>query len=143
MLSCIRRHFPGGVSGTVLYALGEGLQFASVVALTVSFGLGLSATIHFLNRLRLAGRAGVSPELAVERRHRAGRSALISPRCAGLRSGGNGVFDLPSLRLFAGSARLQWLRPDSRPFILRPTAMFLINLERRLRGTAGRAKPAE
>jgi hypothetical protein len=30
--------------------MGEGLQFSSVVALTVSFGLGLSATIHFLNR---------------------------------------------------------------------------------------------
>jgi len=28
-------------------------------------------------------------------------------------------------------------------FILRPTAMFLINLSQRLRGTAGPAKPAE
>jgi hypothetical protein len=28
-------------------------------------------------------------------------------------------------------------------FILRPTAMFLINLQQRLRGTVGRAKPAE
>src|SRR6476660_1745762 len=45
--------FPVVMSGTVLWAMGEGLQFASVVALTVSFGLGLSATIHFLNRLRL------------------------------------------------------------------------------------------
>ncbi len=41
--------FPVVLSGTLLWALGEGLQFASVVALTVSFGLGLSATIHFLN----------------------------------------------------------------------------------------------
>jgi uncharacterized protein len=32
--------------------MGDGLQFASVVALTVSFGLSLSATIHFLNRLK-------------------------------------------------------------------------------------------
>jgi len=47
--------------------LGQGLQFASVVALTVSFGLGLSATIHFLNRLRLERKPGVSPDLAVER----------------------------------------------------------------------------
>jgi hypothetical protein len=28
-------------------------------------------------------------------------------------------------------------------FMLRPTAMWLINLSQRLRGTAGRAKPAE
>ena len=54
MFACILPGiFPVVLSGTVLWALGEGLQFASVVALTVSFGLGLSATIHFLNRLRL------------------------------------------------------------------------------------------
>ncbi len=54
MFACILPGiFPVVLSGTVLYAMGEGLQFASVVALTVSFGLGLSATIHFLNRLRL------------------------------------------------------------------------------------------
>ncbi len=45
--------FPVVLAGTLLWMIGEGLQFASVVALTVSFGLGLSATIHFLNRLRL------------------------------------------------------------------------------------------
>src|ERR1700692_4132150 len=44
--------FPVALSGTLLWLIGEGLQFASVVALTVSFGLGLSATIHFLNRVR-------------------------------------------------------------------------------------------
>ena len=59
--------FPVVLSGTVLWVLGEGLQFASVVALTVSFGLGLSATIHFLNRLRLENKPGVSSALAVER----------------------------------------------------------------------------
>jgi hypothetical protein len=45
--------FPILAAGDILWALGDGLQFASVVALTVSFGLGLSASIHFLNRLRL------------------------------------------------------------------------------------------
>src|SRR5215813_2570924 len=61
MFACILPGiFPVVLSGTVLYALGEGLQFASVVALTVSFGLGLSATIHFLNRLRLESKPGVT-----------------------------------------------------------------------------------
>src|SRR2546430_8597711 len=68
MFSCILPGiFPVVLSGTVLWLLGEGLQFASVVALTVSFGLGLSATIHFLNRLRLGILPGGIPELAVER----------------------------------------------------------------------------
>ncbi|MGS0740153.1 hypothetical protein ACVBEG_27430 [Pseudomonas sp. GG8] len=39
--------FPVVASGALLQLMGQGLQFASVVALTVSFGLGLSATIHF------------------------------------------------------------------------------------------------
>ena len=44
MFSCILPGiFPVVLSGTVLWLIGEGLQFASVVALTVSFGLGLSA----------------------------------------------------------------------------------------------------
>ena len=49
--------FPIVAAGALLAALGEGLQFASVAALTVSFGLGLSATIHFLNRMRREGLA--------------------------------------------------------------------------------------
>src|SRR6202171_6070342 len=44
MLACIMPGiFPVVLSGTLLWLIGEGLQFASVVALTVSFGLGLSA----------------------------------------------------------------------------------------------------
>src|SRR5260370_1895500 len=92
--------FPVVLSGTVLYALGEGLQFASVVALTVSFGLGLSATIHFLNRLRLESKPGVSSALAVER-----ATVLVGPALilttVGLALGPVGaVFcHLPSLRL--------------------------------------------
>ncbi len=58
MFACILPGiFPVVMSGTVLWAMGEGLQFASVVALTVSFGLGLSATIHFLNRLQAGEQA--------------------------------------------------------------------------------------
>ena len=43
--------FPVFAAGSLLRLLGDGLQFASVIALIVSFGLGLSATIHFLNRM--------------------------------------------------------------------------------------------
>jgi uncharacterized protein len=146
MLSCILPGiFPVVLSGTVLYAMGEGLQFASVVALTVSFGLGLSATIHFLNRLRLEAEPGVSPELAVERATVLVGPALILTTVVLACGLVVTVFsDLPSLRLFgwlSAFAMVAALIADL--FILRPTAMFLINLEQRLRGTAGRAKPAE
>jgi len=146
MFSCILPGiFPVVMSGTVLWLLGEGLQFASVVALTVSFGLGLSATIHFLNRLRLESKPGVSPELAVERATVLVGPALILTTVVLACGLVVTVFsDLPSLRLFG------WLSAFSMVaalvadlFILRPTSMFLINLSQRLRGTSGAAKPVE
>jgi hypothetical protein len=144
MLACILPGiFPVVLSGTVLYAMGEGLQFASVVALTVSFGLGLSATIHFLNRLRLETTPGVSSELAVERATVLVGPALILTTVVLACGLVVTVFsDLPSLRLFgwlSAFAMVAALVADL--FILRPTAMFLINLQQRLRGTGSHAKP--
>jgi uncharacterized protein len=146
MLACILPGiFPVVLSGTLLYALGQGLQFASVVALTVSFGLGLSATIHFLNRLRLEIAPGISPELAVERATVLVGPALILTTVVLACGLVVTVFsDLPSLRLFgwlSAFAMVAALFADL--FILRPTAMFLINLQQRLRGTSSHAKPAE
>jgi predicted RND superfamily exporter protein len=145
MFSCILPGiFPVVLSGTVLWLLGEGLQFASVVALTVSFGLGLSATIHFLNRLRLESAPGVSPELAVERATVLVGPALILTTVVLACGLVVTVFsDLPSLRLFgwlSAFAMVAALVADL--FILRPTAMFLINLSQRIRGNTGGANPA-
>ena len=139
MFACILPGiFPVVLSGTVLWLMGEGLQFASVVALTVSFGLGLSATIHFLNRLRLESKPGVSPALAVERATVLVGPALILTTVVLACGLVVTVFsDLPSLRLFG------WLSAFSMVaalvadlLILRPTAMFLISLSEKLRGTA-------
>jgi len=59
--------FPVVAAGGLLWALGAGLQFASVIALTISFGLGLSATIHFLNRLWREVGADPDPAVGVRR----------------------------------------------------------------------------
>jgi predicted RND superfamily exporter protein len=146
MFACILPGiFPVVLSGTVLWLLGEGLQFASVVALTVSFGLGLSATIHFLNRLRLENTPGIDPALAVERATVLVGPALILTTVVLACGLVVTVFsDLPSLRLFgwlSAFAMVAALVADL--FILRPTAMFLINLSQRLRGARTQAKPAE
>ncbi len=128
--------FPVFASGALLLATGMGLQFASVVALTVSFGLGLSATIHFLNRLRLEHRRDEDPAIGVER-----ATVLVGPAviltsivlaC--------GLFvtvfsNLPSLRLFgwlSAFAILMALVADLT--ILRPTIMLLYRWSRHRRG---------
>jgi uncharacterized protein len=127
--------FPVVLAGTLLWAIGEGLQFASVVALTVSFGLGLSATIHFLNRLRLEDRAENDPGVGVERATILVGPALILTSvvlACGLAM--TAFSDLPSLRLFgwlSAFAMLAALAADL--LILRPTVMFLSTLARRWR----------
>jgi len=140
LVSILPGIFPIVLSGTLLWAMGEGLQFASVVALTVSFGLGLSATIHFLNRLRLEDKPGADPAVGVER-----ATVLVGPALiltSVVLSCGLAVTvfsDLPSLRLFgwlSAFAMLAALTADL--LILRPTAMFLSSLARRLR----RPRPA-
>ena len=144
MFACILPGiFPVVLSGTVLYLLGEGLQFASVVALTVSFGLGLSATIHFLNRLRLERTPGVNSAIAVERATVLVGPALILTTVVLACGLVVTVFsDLPSLRLFgwlSAFSMISALFADL--FILRPTAMFLINLSERISGPRASEQP--
>jgi hypothetical protein len=120
--------FPILASGVLLWVLGRGLQFASIVALTVSFGLGLSATIHFLNRLRLEDRPDQDAGIGVAR-----ATVLMGPPlilttvvlACGLAV--TVLSDLPSLRLFgwlSAFAMVAALTADL--LILRPTIMFLM-----------------
>jgi uncharacterized protein len=120
--------FPILTSGVLLWILGRGLQFASIVALTVSFGLGLSATIHFLNRLRLEDRPDQDAGIGVAR-----ATVLMGPPlilttvvlACGLAV--TVLSDLPSLRLFgwlSAFAMVMALTADL--LILRPTIMFLM-----------------
>lgn len=136
--------FPVVLAGAVLWAMKLGLQFASVVALTVSFGLGLSATIHFLNRLRLEDRPENDPGVGVERATILVGPALILTSAVLACGLAVTVFsDLPSLRLFgwlSAFAMLAALTADL--LILRPTVMFFNQLARRWNGRRP-SQPAE
>ena len=136
LVSILPGIFPIVAAGALLLALGMGLQFASVIALTVSFGLGLSATIHFLNRLQLEDTDEDDPGVGVER-----ATVLVGPplilTSAVLACGlAMTVFSsLPSLRLFgwlSAFAMIAALVADL--FILRPVAMTLSKLMRRAGG---------
>jgi predicted RND superfamily exporter protein len=136
--------FPILVAGVFLWVMGLGLQFASIVALTVSFGLGLSATIHFLNRLRLEDKPGDDPAVAVER-----ATVLVGPAviltsvvlACGLAM--TVLSDLPSLRLFGWLSSLAMIAAVVADlFILRPTVMFFRRLSRQLWGRSNAPEPA-
>ncbi len=129
--------FPVFAAGAILAALGQGLQFASIVALTVSFGLGLSATIHFLNRLFLEAESSRDTAHAVERATILVGPALILTSIVLACGLAMTVFsNLPALRLFgwlSAFAMLAALIADL--FILRPVVMFLYRFGRQKNGT--------
>jgi uncharacterized protein len=137
--------FPVLVSGNVLWALGYGLQFASVVALTVSFGLGLSATIHFLNRMRLEERPGEDPAIGVERATvLVGPALILTSAVLACGLAVTVLSNLPSLRLFGWVSALAIIAAlVADLLILRPTIVFLREVAARLAWRAPKAGAAE
>jgi predicted RND superfamily exporter protein len=135
--------FPIVIAGGVLWYFGQGLQFASIVALTVAFGLGLSATIHYLNRLRLEYVPGEDPETGVRRATALVGPALILTSLVLAFGLGVTIFsDLPSLRLFGWLGSFTLIAALAGDLLILPsTAVFLRRLIRKARGTAPRMPP--
>ncbi|MGI9425436.1 MAG: efflux RND transporter permease subunit [Hyphomicrobiaceae bacterium] len=96
--------FPIFLTGTVLYLSGNGLQFASIIAITVAFALAIDSTIHFLNRYnieeaRLGPEAGHHATL-IASIHHIGPAIVLTTIVLALGLGVTMLSDLPSLRLF-------------------------------------------
>jgi predicted RND superfamily exporter protein len=125
--------FPIFATGALLYYTGQGLQFASIVAITVAFSLAIDSTIHFLNRYRLEeqreeeigaeydndeGRYSIrgleedttprDPALAALMRtaHHIGPAVILTTIVLALGLGVTMLSDLPSLRLFGELASI-------------------------------------
>ncbi len=97
--------FPIFATGTLLWAFGEGMQFASIVAITVAFSLAIDSTIHFLNRYhleedRLGSSAGGHLEALRQTAHHIGPAVVLTTIVLALGLGVTVLSDLPSLRLF-------------------------------------------
>jgi hypothetical protein len=97
--------FPIFATGALLYVTGEGLQFASIIAITVAFSLAIDSTIHFLNRFRLeedrlASQGGSTAEALRSTVHHIGPAVVLTTLVLALGLGVTILSDLPSLRLF-------------------------------------------
>jgi uncharacterized protein len=100
-LSLLPGLFPVAASGALLRLTDGGLEFASVVALVVIFGLGIDSLIHFLNRLQREEKPGEDPALAIRRaRVLVGPAIILTTIVLVLGLGVTVFSDLPSLRLF-------------------------------------------
>jgi predicted RND superfamily exporter protein len=95
--------FPIFATGALLYVFGEGLQFASIIAITVAFSLAIDSTIHFLNRFHLEeARPGVTDvtQALVHTVHHIGPVVVLTTIVLALGLGVTILSHLPSLRLF-------------------------------------------
>ncbi|MCB1487814.1 MAG: MMPL family transporter [Bauldia sp.] len=87
-------------TGAILFIVGAGMQFTSVLSLTVAFGIAVDDTIHYLNRFRLSGASLRLPDRLVDTsRHigpvLVGTTAII---IAGLST--TFVSEMPTIKLF-------------------------------------------
>jgi len=96
--------FPIFATGTMLWAAGQGLQFASIVAITVAFALAIDSTIHFLNRFRLEedrmGPDATPYQVLMRSAHHIGPPVVLTTIVLALGLGVTMLSHLPSLRLF-------------------------------------------
>jgi predicted RND superfamily exporter protein len=93
--------YPVVTSGAILWLRGGGLEFASVVALLVIFGLAIDSLIHFFNRLSLEERHDPVPEHAIRRaRVLVGPAIILTTLVLTFGLGVTVFSDLPSLRVF-------------------------------------------
>lgn len=93
--------YPVVASGAYLWAKGEGLEFASVVALLVVFGLSIDALIHFFNRLSIEEEVEPRADVAIRRaRVLVGPAIILTTLVLAFGLGVTVFSDLPSLRTF-------------------------------------------
>jgi uncharacterized protein len=101
LASMLPDFIPVVAAGALLWLTGEGLQFASIVALTVAFGLGLDATVHFLNRHRLEDHPGADPkEVILRAAVLVGPALILTSIVLACGLAVTMLSELPSLRLF-------------------------------------------
>ena len=100
-LSIMPNIFPIVAAGAVLYLIGGGLEYASVIALTVAFGIAVDDTIHFLNRLHIEQQR--TPELGKavhETIARIGPVLVLTTLVLVVGLAATALSDLPAMRLF-------------------------------------------
>jgi predicted RND superfamily exporter protein len=101
LVSLLPGLYPVVTSGAILWLRSGGLEFASVVALLVIFGLAIDSLIHFFNRLSLEERHDPVPEHAIRRaRVLVGPAIILTTLVLTFGLGVTVFSDLPSLRLF-------------------------------------------
>ena len=101
LLATVPNLFPIVTAGAMLYVTDHGLEYASVIALTVAFGLAVDDTIHFLARLRLEERRlADTPAAVIASVARIGPVLILTTLVLVVGFVATMASDLPAMRLF-------------------------------------------
>jgi predicted RND superfamily exporter protein len=101
LLSLLPNVLPIVATGALLYLTGRGMQYTSVIALTVAFGVAVDDTIHFLNRLRLAASEGRGlADSVTEAGRRVGNVLILTTVVLACGLASTGLSELPTVQLF-------------------------------------------
>ncbi len=130
LVSIIPNLFPVFTAGGVLYLAGYGLQFSSVVALTVAFGLAVNDTIHFLHRLHLERQGGHTDSVSRTLGYM-GPVLILTTIVLILGLSITAFSGLPSLRMFGWLSAITLFAALIGDLVLLPA---LYNLEKRITG---------
>lgn len=101
--------FPIFATGALMKLGGEGLQFASIIAITVAFALAIDSTIHFLNRFHIEEARPETRDVndaLIRTVHHIGPAVVLTTIVLALGLGVTILSHLPSLRLFGRLAGL-------------------------------------
>ncbi len=141
--SIVPNLLPVLAAGALLAVTGAGMQFASIVALTVAFGLSLNAGVHYFNRLRLETRADEDPAVGVERATvLIGPALILTSLVLAFGLGVTMLSDLPSLRLFGQVATVTLLAALIGDLVFLPAIVLLLRRAAAKMGWGGRGRPA-
>ena len=101
LVSILPNLFPLAMGGAYLYLVGWGLQFTSLVASTVGFGIAVDSTIHMLNRYRLETSDEVDVPAALRRSITAvGPVVIVSTVVLAAGIGTSLLSELPMVHLY-------------------------------------------
>jgi hypothetical protein len=134
--------FPIVISGAVLWLLGEGLQFASVVALIVAFGIGTDATIHYLNRLRPEMNGPAEDAVRLASVH-VGPALILTSLVLACGLAVTVISDLPSLRLFGWLSAFTLIAALAGTLLILPSVVVLLRKLGNAMGLGGRGRVAD
>jgi hypothetical protein len=144
VFSLIPNLLPILAAGAMLHWSGVGLQFASIVALTVAFGLAIDNNVHYLYRLKLEDEAGQNKLEAAQRTIGAIGPVVILTTVVLIAGLSMPVFSaLPSLRLFGALSAVVLAGALISVLIFLPAIIFFIRRLTLREAKSAEASPAE